>query len=454
MMLASSSLGRRSFGGEALKRISFAEIDAQCRQRSTRHRAPTRFSKEGSHDYRSTHRDDNEGPNPFEDLQPHLLESLHSNGIKTPTKVQSELLRHYMATTKDLLVQAKTGTGKSLGYLIALLNQRPIPSTAATSYYEPRNLIVVPNVTLALQLYRWSCMLTQTNSHVKMLLPYVDESVERSSVTPGASHILVGTSELLRLALAKNSLRPTMLSTIVLDEADYLIKSLKQHATLNERQNRIKHPAPTLTLMRELLGMTKVKPRLVVTSATLNRLSRIDLQRHGIVGRDNYKFIRDQQDEDRLATCPSHICHHHRLIEDDNAALLDALTSVLDRHPGEAGIVFLPAAKSKSGFREWLAGSLGKGISLAYLHENSSPKPDTLLIGSDNDSRGIDLPSVSFVIVLDLPVTPTAYLHMAGRVGRTGQRGSGAVYTILGVEGDLETFTTRMSVLRLASIPF
>lgn len=447
-------LRKRTFAGEALKRIRFTEIDAQYRQPSTPHKRSAKFPKESNHDYSSTGRNGRRGRDPFDDLKAQLVESLHESGIRTPTEVQSQLLHCYMTTTKDLLVQAKTGTGKSLGYLIALLNQSPIPSTAAIAHYEPRNLVVVPNVALALQLYRWSHMLTRTNSHVKLLIPYVDESVEKSSVTPGASHILVGTPELLRLELAKNSLRPSMLSTIVLDEADYLIKSLKQHATLNERQNRIKHPAPTLTLMRELLGITKTKPRLVVTSATLNRLSRIDLQRHGIVSKDDYKFIRDQQDEDRLATCPAHICHHHRLIEDDNKELLVALTNVFDRHPGEAGIIFLPAAKSKSGFREWLAGSLRKDLSLAYLHENSSPKPGTLLIGSDNDSRGIDLPSVSFVIVLDLPVTPTAYLHMAGRVGRTGQRDAGAVYTLLGVEGDLERFTTRMSILRLTSIPF
>ena len=197
-----------------------------------------------------------------------------------------------------------------------------------------------------------------------------------------------------------------------------------------------------------------MRPRLLLTSATLNRLTRKDLERERIINKDAL-FFKDTQEG--VTTCPVAIKHFHRLVDAENPVdLLFTLQDIHTRHKGQAGIAFLPQDKSKQNFSGWLEGHK-IDFACSYLQDNSCPHPDTLLIGSDNDARGIDLPDVRYVIILDPPSTPTSYLHMAGRVGRVGQGSGGelhAVYTILGQASDLEIHTTRLSLIKLASIPF
>ena len=131
---------------------------------------------------------------------------------------------------------------------------------------------------------------------------------------------------------------------------------------------------------------------------------------------------------------------------------------IVSSNPGKLGAIFIPAAQSKLGLCGLLQSSPEfSNVSIGLLCNRQPDEPtcstDKLLIASDIDCRGIDIPELSYVVILDLPGSLESYIHMAGRVGRTGQT-SGNVYTILGTSEDFNRFSSLLRYIQLTTIPF
>lgn len=499
-------------------------------------------------------------PGMTESLQRRLAERL---GISAPTEIQIRMARQFFggdpgeqrdqqSEAKDLLVQGRTGTGKSLGYVLLLALQgtkrRALPPSVfprdVRVRWRPRFLVIVPNAILGKQLAAWANELFPSvdSGRIACILPTLygdDHSATSACDAQIGAEVLIGTPSLLRTELARGALSREALEVIVVDEADYQVRSLRRFAQPAERKNRLTHPQPLLLLLRELLHLEHLppaapdprasptnphqdrpgpglflrakRPRLIFCSATLNTLTRNDLHRSRIIhnSRSATVMIREFSGLEASAAneyrgvvaefvLPAEIQHRFRLVDGDRPLeFLGALQEILvNRHPqtlhintlgdGEdpmqhphpqQGILFCPREKSKSELCSFLS---SHGISCAYLSNlaESNGGHDAgvrLWIGSEVDARGLDLPSVSFVIILDPPRTPSDYLHMAGRVGRLGQQqahynnwgGTGSaipnaaapttptVYTILGVPEDLPVYSQRMSLARVRSVvPF
>ena len=115
--------------------------------------------------------------------------------------------------------------------------------------------------------------------------------------------------------------------------------------------------------------------------------------------------------------------------------MLEIIESIAGRHQEDAGeactgIVFLPASESKQNFINWLHRN---GFPLAnYLHDHDAARPWTssaailnkcrLLVGSDNDTRGIDVPSASFVLVMGVRSPPPRTCTWPGGWAGLGKR--------------------------------
>lgn len=395
-----------------------------------------------------------------------LAERLAALGITEPTPIQQLLLRKLAGCRDDLLIRAQTGTGKSFGYLLALLDRRPIHRSGSDSL-EATHLVLVPSSLVAAQLVAWAAALAPGTSIRVALsdgdsLPSTDGldgspatsstgSSPAASVTePGPSHILVATPKGLNLRLAAGRLSLKSLKTVVVDEADYLLKPLPRHATLKERQNRLKHPNPAMTALCTVRDYFDARPglhrpRIVALSATLGGRTR-DLLRHvGLVARDAL-FLEDQAARD---LCPPQLLHHHRLLQqaDDPEELARVVYWLHQQHDGRQGAVFVGADKSKTHLRTWLE-SLGLSVSL--LSERAGEHAD-LLLGSDADARGLDHPGLAFVVLVDGAASATDYLHMAGRVGRAGR--GGTVYSLLRTPTAYEDHIGYLGRLRVRSQP-
>lgn len=426
------------------------------------------------------------------DLPTWLIGALANLDIVQPTAVQQRLIETILDSgrggkskkCKSVLVKGHTGTGKSLGYIIALLarmhRERQL-QTLATNVTSCYHLVLVPNDILAQQLVRWIKMLVQDNAYLGKNLDKIVRTLTRETAgdesdggdkmgacSLGFSHILIATPSLVRTLLAKGQFNVAALKTIIADEGDALLKTLSQYATDKEKRNRLKHPVPAMTLLKELQGICVQRdlemPLLIVSSASLSYRCREELHMESLIDPAVTLLLKDHT---QRAACPPAIIHHHRMLANSQSIeeLMQLVSWIWTERAGELGVVFVPAARSKTAMQGWLEtvgirslvlSELPTGDyqalqkAMAVTGEAGDEAP--LLLGSDVDARGWDLPDLRYVIVVDLPESPTHYLHMAGRVGRMGAPGT--VYTFVAGQVDFQRLTNMYSLLRLSSTPF
>lgn len=389
----------------------------------------------------------------FDELlrSPWLVQKLEEHEITHPSPIQRLLLTKLKETRSDLLIKAQTGTGKSYGYLVALLDSFKKGDVAPQDHWEPKHLILVPNSILADQLVEWTKALVPAEplNAIRAVVTEGDSIRDEQHMEPGFAHIVVATPKGLLLRLAQGKLKLGHLRTIVLDEADHLIRPLSKHATMKERMNRKKHPVPAITALFQIRDyferIQKHRPRVVVLSATLCGRTRDLLKHVGLVQKDASLFLEDHL---TLGECPSTIQHFHRVLskEGDIEEMARIIAWIAESHEGQQGIVFMKAEQSKAQLASWLE-SMGLEPRMLSAEKNAA-----LLIASDIDARGVDLPRLQYVIHADCPDSATNYLHVAGRVGRMGR--SGSVYSLLQNCKELEMFTGYLSRFGINSSPY
>lgn len=386
-----------------------------------------------------------------------LVDRLDEIGVVAPTNIQ-RLLSEKMIGREDLLIKAQTGTGKSFGYLVALLDRlRSDRVVEHQDIWESLNLVIVPNSIIANQLVNWTQKLlkkSSVESAIRVILSEGDQIAYEPSMEPGFAHIIVATPKGLLTRLAQGKFAPSRLTNIVLDEADFLLKPLSKYASQKEKMNRQKHPLPTMTALEQIRDhfLTKRKdgPRMVALSASLGWRTRNLLKAAGLIQKDAL-FLEDHEEK---GECPSTISHYHRLLNspqdmEELAGLVNSI--VAEQSSGSLGIVFTKADNSKTYLKSFLDSF---GISSLLLSDATTRDigDSHLLIGSDVDARGLDHPRLSYVIQTEAPESAISYMHVAGRVGRMGR--SGSVYTILRANDELERFIGYLGRLGLPSSPF
>lgn len=413
-----------------------------------------------------------------------LVNALSSQNIIQPTNVQQRIIEAMLEETSEtqrklrpILIKGQTGTGKSLGYIIALLAQLHRESSAKISNLigvsSCFHLVLVPNAILAQQLLRWVRLLVTENSYltenlrsiVRLMLPkteldQIEGDYPPEIIQPGFSHIMIATPNQVRDSLATGHFNLSHLRDVIVDEADALLKSLSSYATLKEKLNRARHPVPAMSLLKEIRSTCREydlhQPRLIVASASLNRRCREDLQEAGLVT-GAYTLIRDSA---CTPTCPASIKHFYRMLSSSESIeeLVQLIQWIWMERSGETGVLFVPAARSKTALQGWLEAAGIRAYILSELPTSDQAalleitSGGAILLGSDIDARGWDLPMLKYVIVVDLPASPTHYLHMAGRVGRMGS--PGCAYTFVAGHQDLERLTNIYSILRLSATPY
>jgi superfamily II DNA/RNA helicase len=186
-----------------------------------------------------------------------------------------------------------------------LLSQPGSPIYAPTEkrgrHAKPRttsHLMIVPTCELTYQIYDWAERLAKDalQHHwdplhfaqlVKRLTPIEETPTTSSSPALTRPWLMVGTPNYLWEQYQQSSDLLKGVSTLILDEADQLLRLPRKHAPLKERLNRQRHPKPTELLMRQLFGDTSVtknasqkknKPQLIACSATINRVFRHHLK--------------------------------------------------------------------------------------------------------------------------------------------------------------------------------
>jgi len=327
-----------------------------------------------------------------------LLKNLHSLGYQQMTKVQAESLPSIIAG-KDVLAQAKTGSGKTAAFGLGLLHHLDVKR------FRVQSLVLCPTRELADQVAKELRRLARSIHNIKILtlcggMPF---GPQIGSLEHGA-HIVVGTPGRIDEHLRKNNLVLTDLKNLVLDEADRMLDMGFQE-TLNN-----------------ILSYAPKQKQCLLFSATYP---------------DGIKDIGK-----KLLNNPEHIVvestHSTNTIEqrfyklDEHKHRLNALRLLLKTHVRESTVVFCTTKKETQEIADALKED---GLFASALHGDLeqkqrdqtlvlfSNKSTAILVATDVAARGLDIDNLDLVINHQLPRDSETYVHRIGRTGRAGKKG-------------------------------
>jgi ATP-dependent RNA helicase DeaD len=356
-------------------------------------------------------------PNAFSDLgapEP-LAAALAARGYETPTPVQEAVLR---AEDRDLLVSARTGSGKTVAFGLAF-SRRLLPLQKPGA---PLCLVVAPTRELAHQVARELAWLYST-ARVATCVGGADMGQELRALKSGA-HVVVGTPGRLCDHLDRKSLDLRSLKALVLDEADEMLD-------LGFRDE-----------LTRILGEAPEEKRTLLFSATLppeiEQLAK--------------KYSREPL---RLAIGSSAQAHADIEVKAHVVAPRErehAVVNLLRFHDPAASIVFCATREGvthltqnliERGFAAVpLSGELSQAERTRALHALRDGRA-RVLVATDVAARGLDLPDVSLVIQADPPQNAEVMQHRSGRTGRAGRKGLSAMLVPPGARRAVESMLRR-----------
>ncbi len=340
----------------------------------------------------------------FADLPALLGEALAARGYAAPTAVQAAVIEPE-AAGRDLVVSAQTGSGKTVAFGLAMHPELLGPDGRIVPTREPHALIVAPTRELALQVSRELIWLYgPAGARIATCVGGMDASKERRQLSYGA-HIVVGTPGRLRDHLERGALDLSALRAVVLDEADEMLDM-----GFREDLEAILDGTPE-TRRTLLFSATMPKPIVALAKRYQKdalRISTVGEERgHGDIA---YQAV---------AVSPSDIEH--------------AVINLLRFHEAETAILFCATRDNVRHLHSSLVERGFAAVALSGEHSQSErnhalqalrDRRARVCVATDVAARGIDLPSLSLVIHVELPRDAETLQHRSGRTGRAGKKGT------------------------------
>jgi ATP-dependent RNA helicase DeaD len=339
-------------------------------------------------------------------IAPQLQAALAARGYDQLTPVQEAVLRD--GGTRDLLVSAQTGSGKTVAFGLAIAGQVLGDAPQLLFAERPLALIVAPTRELALQVAReFGWLYEGAAAQIATCVGGMDYRSERRALERGA-HVVVGTPGRLRDHIERGSLDLTGIRAVVLDEADEMLD-------LGFRED-----------LEFILGGCPPERRTLMFSATVP----------AEIATLAKTF---QQDALRLSVAGEAKQHADIAYRAYSVAARDrdhAIFNLLRFHEAERAIVF---CKTRANVNHLLGRMGNRGFPVVALSGELSQSERThalqalrdgrarVCIATDVAARGIDLPGLELVIHADLPTNPETLLHRSGRTGRAGRKGISAL---------------------------
>jgi len=318
-------------------------------------------------------------------------------GFQTPTPIQTQSIPHLLEG-KDLIGQAKTGSGKTAAFALPILEK-------LRSERELQALIMCPTRELSEQVTRDIRKLGRKIAGLRVLQLAGGQPIrpQIESLEEGA-HIAVGTPGRISDHIGRRSIDLSRVSTIVLDEADRMLDLGFEE------------------VMAEILAAVPRARQTVLFSATFPA-SIDDLSR-----KYQKNPARITVAVDRTKEVGIDEFYLEAALDKKYPALLD----LLQKENPKSCIVFcnfkattkeIAADLNKAGFTSaCLNGDLEQyqrdQVMIKFRNETTR-----VLVATDVAARGLDIKDLDLVVNFELPVKPDIYVHRIGRTGRAGKSG-------------------------------
>ncbi len=336
-----------------------------------------------------------------------LSDALTERGYDTLTAVQEAVTAPELQQA-DLLVSAQTGSGKTVGFGLAIAPTLLGEAERLEAAAAPLALVVAPTRELAFQVMReLSWLYSKAGARVVSCVGGMDMRDERRALERGA-HIVVGTPGRLRDHIQRGSLDMSGLRAVVLDEADEMLD-------LGFRED-----------LEFMLGEAPAERRTLMFSATVPP----------VIATLAKQYQRDAIRVQTTTGTSQHADIAYQALRVAQADAENAIINVLRFHDAQNAIVF---ANTRMAVNRLMARFANRGFAVVSLSGELSQTERThalqamrdgrarVCVATDVAARGIDLPNLELVIHADLPSNPETLLHRSGRTGRAGRKGISAL---------------------------
>ena len=328
-----------------------------------------------------------------------LVERLSEIQITIPTKVQEKSIPFILNNTKDVVVLAKTGTGKTAAFGLPLLQLIDAKSTKIQA------LILAPTRELGQQIYTNLISFSSESQQTTITsicggVP-IKPQIERLKET---THIVVATPGRLVDLVKRDAINIKDIKYFILDEADEMVNALKEE--VDEIIKEIPKSRRTLLFTATMPGTIK--------QLVQNYMSKHVVHIEADMETSGHKGI------------------EHQYVVVEPIEKLNVLLHFLTSKEGERGIIFCKTKAAVNKLAKNLAinkfssgaihGSLTQGIRDRIMGQFREGHID-ILVATDLAARGIDVKEISYVVNYHLPDRYDTYVHRSGRTARAGKTG-------------------------------
>ncbi len=336
-------------------------------------------------------------------LEKSLLKILDEVGYETPSPIQAQAIP-LLLEGRDIIGQAQTGTGKTAAFAL------PLISSLDLKQKDPQVLVLAPTRELAIQVAEafQKYATYMKGFHVLPVYGGQDYSGQIRSLKRGV-HVVVGTPGRVMDHIRKGTLKLGNLSTLVLDEADEMLRM------------------GFIDDVEWILEQTPDDRQIALFSATMPQQIR----------RIATKYLNDPEQVTIKTKTATVNTIRQRFWPVSGMHKLDALTRILEAEDFDAMIIFVRTKNSTVELAEKLA---ARGYASSALNgdiaQNQRERTVTnlkngkidILIATDVAARGLDVERISHVVNYDVPYDTEAYVHRIGRTGRAGRQGDAILF--------------------------
>ncbi|ALO34315.1 ATP-dependent RNA helicase [Colwellia sp. MT41] len=331
-------------------------------------------------------------------LKEELVKNLSSLGYEKMTPIQAKTLPELLKG-KDVIGEAKTGSGKTAAFGLALLNKLDVKK------FRIQSMVICPTRELADQVAKELRKLARGIHNIKILTlcggtPF---GPQIGSLEHGA-HVIVGTPGRLEEHVIKGTLQLEHLNLLVLDEADRMLEMGFQ-AALDNIVGRTPLDRQTLLFSATFPDQIQSISESIMTDPVMVKIAASEDQ-----STISQMFFKVGSDEDRL----------------------DALRLLLLDKQVESTVIFCNTKKETQQVAESLHFD---GFSVLALHGDLEQrdrdqtllrfanKSTSILVATDVAARGLDIDSLDLVINYHIARDSEVHVHRIGRTGRAGSKG-------------------------------
>ena len=332
-----------------------------------------------------------------------LLKALSEVGYESPSPIQAATIPPLLAG-RDVLGQAQTGTGKTAAFALPIL-ARIDPKMAA-----PQALVLAPTRELAIQVSEAFQKYAHHLPGFHVLPIYGGQSYtpQLQALRRGVQ-VVVGTPGRVIDHLERGSLDLSKLRTLVLDEADEMLRM----GFVDDVEAVVKKCPPERQIA--LFSATMPPPIKRIAQTYLRNPEEVAIK--------------------ATTTTGENIRQRYWLVS--GLHKLDAITRILEAETFDAMIVF---ARTKLGTEELAEKLAARGIAAAAINGDMEQKSRErtiqrlkdgqldVLVATDVAARGLDVDRITHVLNFDIPYDTESYVHRIGRTGRAGRKGEAILF--------------------------